>query len=81
MDISTIGIGKTLFHVDGITKDKTKNLFNNQCIIGGEDYVNLVGDSGTIWGAAFKGTTDAKNPIYISVGIASNLAKIRISFL
>jgi deoxyinosine 3'endonuclease (endonuclease V) len=67
VDLPTIGIGKTLFHVDGITKDKTKALFNSSCHEGG-DFVNLVGDSGTIWGAAFKSTKDSANPIYISTG-------------
>jgi deoxyinosine 3'endonuclease (endonuclease V) len=72
LDIPTIGIGKTLFHVDGITKDKTKSLFNSSCKDGG-DYVNLVGDSGTIWGAAFKSTKESANPIFISTGHRINL--------
>jgi len=68
LDLPTIGIGKTLLFVDGITKDKVKKLFTSECIVGGKKFINLVGDSGTIWGAAFKSTKDSKNPIYISVG-------------
>jgi deoxyinosine 3'endonuclease (endonuclease V) len=48
-DIPTIGIGKTLLHVDGITKDKVKAILSDL-----EDQsAPLVGDSGKTWGALF----------------------------
>lgn len=48
--IPTIGIGKTLFFVDGLDKKAVKTKFTENCKKGG-DSVNLVGDSGHVWGS------------------------------
>lgn len=82
--IPTIGIGKTLFHVDGIEKKSVKEKYTENCKKGG-DYVHLVGDSGHVWGSvstprrasetnlvqAFRSTDTSANPIYVSIGMFS----------
>eukprot|EP01122_Echinamoeba_exundans_P005630 TRINITY_DN15781_c0_g1_i1.p1 TRINITY_DN15781_c0_g1~~TRINITY_DN15781_c0_g1_i1.p1 ORF type:complete len:305 (+),score=24.03 TRINITY_DN15781_c0_g1_i1:22-915(+) len=65
--IPTIGVGKTLFFMDGIGIKSVKKTFAQSCRKAG-DYCKLIGDSGTVWGAAFKSTEEAMNPIFISVG-------------
>ncbi|EEY64366.1 uncharacterized protein PITG_02949 [Phytophthora infestans T30-4] len=57
-NISTIGVGKTFLHVDGLTKPDVKALMAKAR----EDGSDLV------WGAALCGTTGVKNPVYVSVG-------------
>nr|CCA17634.1 conserved hypothetical protein [Albugo laibachii Nc14] len=63
LEIPTIGVAKSFFHVDGLTKTRVIQRMRKQ----GEDVFLLQGDSGRTWGAAccFKNTT---NPIYVSVG-------------
>jgi len=65
--IPTIGIGKTYFFVDGIDLKSIKQNFKEKCIKAGDAFL-LTGDSGRIWGAAFKSTDSATNPVYVSVG-------------
>lgn len=65
-DIPTIGCGKTVFAVDGITAFGVKNLSKTLRAAG--DVINLVGNSGKIWGCALKATEESVNPIIISVG-------------
>jgi endonuclease V len=48
--IPTIGVGKTLFFVDGIGIKSVKKTFGESCRKAG-DYCKLIGDSGTVWGA------------------------------
>lgn len=66
-DIATVGVGKTFLHVDGLTKPYVRDLMakvhkeNQKC-------VKLVGQSGSVWGAALCTTGCVKNPIYVSVG-------------
>lgn len=69
-DIPTVGVAKTLFHVDGIEKhaDEIKN-----CLKSSGDSFPLEGDSGTIWGMALRSTQQSHNPIYISVGHKTGL--------
>lgn len=48
--IATIGVGKTLFYMDGLGTAGVKKEFQKRCQAAG-DYYKLVGDSGTVWGA------------------------------
>ena len=66
-DLPCIGVGKTVFAVDGITQFGVKELCEKELRKGG-DLVELVGTSGKVWGAALRSTNDSKNPIIISVG-------------
>lgn len=66
--IPTVGVAKTLFHVDGIQRDsqhadQIKNLLKTS-----GDSFPLQGSSGTIWGKALRSTDRSCNPIYVSVG-------------
>ena len=66
VDIPTIGCGKTVFAVDGITVASVKKLSKN--LISAGDKIDLIGKSGKIWGCALKATEDSINPIIISIG-------------
>lgn len=66
-DIPSIGVSKTVFAVDGLTKKGVADLAQESLKKGG-DIVKLVGDSGKVWGAALRATDDAKNPLIVSVG-------------
>jgi deoxyinosine 3'endonuclease (endonuclease V) len=64
LNVPTIGIGKSLYEIDGLTTIKVK-----QCLReGSSSSLLLCGNSGTVWGAAFQATPNISNPIYISVG-------------
>lgn len=65
-DVPTIGCGKTVFSVDGITKKNVREITDK--FTKGGDYKKLVGKSGAIWGAALRSTDDSKIPMIISVG-------------
>lgn len=65
-DIPTIGCGKTVFAVDGITKKNVREI-TDKFTKGGE-YKKLIGKSGAVWGAALRSTDDSKVPMIISVG-------------
>ena len=67
-DLPTIGVGKTVHHVDGISRDLVRAESEARCAARG-DAVDLVGASGRVWGAALR-TTDAQpfKPILVSVG-------------
>jgi len=54
--VPTVGVGKSLHHVDGLTKDRVRALAEAKCSTIG-DHVALVGDSGRVWGAALRTTT------------------------
>ena len=67
MDLPSVGVGKNVFAVDGITQLGV----NEQCekaLLKGGDKLELVGDSGRKWGIAYRSTNESKNPIIISVG-------------
>ena len=72
-DIPTIGVGKTVFYIDGIKKDTVKDLSELHLKKAG-DLVELKGDSGKVWGAALRSTDDSTNPVIISVGHRVTLA-------
>ncbi|CCI40540.1 unnamed protein product [Albugo candida] len=63
LQIPTIGVAKSFFHVDGLTKATVVERMRKQR----KNILFLKGDSGRIWGAAccFKSAT---NPVYVSVG-------------
>ncbi len=67
MDIPTVGVGKNVFAVDGISQPSVKELCEKTLLKGG-DQVALVGDSGKEWGIAYRSTSESKNPIIISIG-------------
>ncbi|CAI0565731.1 unnamed protein product [Linum tenue] len=66
-DLPTIGIGKNLHHVDGLTLSGVRQLLqaeeNND-----RDYITLSGYSGCTWGVAMRSSAGAMKPIFISVG-------------
>ncbi|CAK7354388.1 unnamed protein product [Dovyalis caffra] len=66
-NIPTIGIGKNLHHVDGLTQSGVRQLLQTKDN-SVEDFVALKGSSGCIWGAAMTSTKGSLKPIYISVG-------------
>ena len=64
-DVPTIGVGKTVFYIDGIRKDQVKALSEENLKKAG-DFVPLVGDSGKTWGAALRSTDQSSNPVIVS---------------
>lgn len=68
-DIPTIGIGKNLLCVDGLTREGVSEVFAKCCLKKG-DSAPLKGDSQTVWGLAFRSTDNPKSnkPIFVSVG-------------
>ncbi|XP_057799151.1 uncharacterized protein LOC131014987 [Salvia miltiorrhiza] len=72
-DLPTIGIGKNLHHVDGLTQSGARQLLEangNSC----NDIFTLIGDSGSTLGAAMRSTVGSLKPIFISVGHRISLA-------
>ena len=53
MDVPSIGVGKTVFAVDGITQKGVKEMSEQKLLKAG-DLQYLVGRSGKHWGAAFR---------------------------
>ena len=67
-DIATIGCSKTVFSVDGITKDKVKEISKNNLSKKGDSY-ELIGLSGRQWGYALKSSNkEEDDPLIISMG-------------
>ncbi|OVA19332.1 Endonuclease V [Macleaya cordata] len=66
-DLPTIGIGKNLHHVDGLTQSGVRKLLEakENCA---EDLITLTGCSGRVWGAALRSTRGSLKPVFISVG-------------
>jgi len=65
--IPTIGIAKTFFNVDGLTVKGVKKSVAERCQQGG-DFVELVGASGFVWGAAVRSHDESTNAIFVSQG-------------
>lgn len=66
-NIPTIGIGKNLHHVDGLTLSGARRLLEleeNR----DKDLITLKGNSGVIWGAAIRSTEGSSKPIFVSIG-------------
>lgn len=66
-DLPTIGIGKNLHHVDGLTLSGVKQLLEAQ-EDSAEGFITLKGCSGRIWGAAARSAGGSLKPIFISTG-------------
>ncbi|KAK4435651.1 Endonuclease V [Sesamum alatum] len=72
-DLPTIGIGKNLHHVDGLTQSRVRQVLEAN----GKprsDIFTLIGDSGSTLGAAMWTTKGSLKPIFISVGHRISLA-------
>jgi endonuclease V len=65
-NIPTIGCGKTVFSVDGITKFSVRDMSKN--LHKGGDFIYLKGKSGNIWGAALRCTDNSTDPIIVNIG-------------
>jgi len=63
LGIPTLGVGKTLYCIDGLDWRKFKGLKKKQ-----GEFDDLIGDSGKIWGRALWNTKNASNAIFISQG-------------
>ncbi|THG06188.1 hypothetical protein TEA_019773 [Camellia sinensis var. sinensis] len=72
-NLPTIGIGKNLHHVDGLSQSRVRQLLEAKGNLP-EDIITLSGDSGSIWGAAMRSTQGSFKPIFISVGHRVSLA-------
>ncbi|KAH9571483.1 hypothetical protein CY35_02G096400 [Sphagnum magellanicum] len=66
-DIPTIGVGKNLHHVDGLTNLEVRNVVAKSNLQAG-DVVPLIGSSGQVWGAALHSHEGCQKPIFISIG-------------
>ncbi|KAK4389070.1 Endonuclease V [Sesamum angolense] len=66
-DLPTIGIGKNLHQVDGLTQSRVRRVLEAN---GNprSDIFTLIGDSGSTLGAAMRTTKGSLKPIFISVG-------------
>ncbi|PIA28445.1 hypothetical protein AQUCO_06900011v1 [Aquilegia coerulea] len=65
--LPTIGIGKNLHHVDGLTQSGVrKSLASEENFT--RDLITLIGHTGRTWGAAMRSTRGSSKPIFISVG-------------
>ncbi|KAA8521009.1 hypothetical protein F0562_011702 [Nyssa sinensis] len=73
VNLPTIGIGKNLHHVDGLTQSRVKQLLEARAKFT-EDTIILTGDSGHTLGAAMRSTLGSLKPIFISVGHRISLA-------
>ncbi|XP_073137759.1 uncharacterized protein [Henckelia pumila] len=66
-DLPTIGIGKKLHHVDGLTQSKVRQMIEAE-EDSSKDVFTLIGASGSALGAAMRSTQGSVKPIFISVG-------------
>jgi len=64
-NIPTIGVGKKLFVMDGITPEIAKSLEKK---LEPKQSVNLVGESGKVWGALFRCSEETVKGINVSIG-------------
>lgn len=63
LNIPTLGVGKTLYCIDGLDTSTYKGLKKTA-----GDYIDLVGETGKIWGRAVWNNKKASNCIFISQG-------------
>ncbi|KAK4726008.1 hypothetical protein R3W88_030925 [Solanum pinnatisectum] len=71
-DLPTVGVGKNLHHVDGLTQSTVRELL--QAADSPEHVLPLIGDSRCTWGAAMRSSQGSLKPIFISVGHRISLA-------
>ena len=69
--VPTVGVGKSLHHVDGLSRERVKALSEGLAARG--DHAELVGDSGAVWGALLRTSEPAaghtaSKPVIVSVG-------------
>jgi len=62
-----LGSQKNLLYIDGLNREDVNARCRDKLLAGG-DYLPLVGNSGTVWGAALRGTDENSNQVYVSVG-------------
>lgn len=67
IDVPTIGIGKNFLTIDGLEIDEVKDKTKIDCPKKGQ-WLKLIGESGTCWGASLATNDDSRKPIYISIG-------------
>ena len=65
--IPSIGCGKTVFAVDSLTQDKVATLASKYLHRGG-DFIELIGTSTKVWGAALRSTDRDREPLIVSQG-------------
>lgn len=68
--VPTIGVGKSLHYVDGLTRDGVRDLACRACARAG-DSAQLVGGSGAVWGAVLRTSQTSSgefSPLFVSVG-------------
>nr|XP_043628524.1 endonuclease V isoform X2 [Erigeron canadensis] len=66
-NLPTIGIGKNLHHVDGLTNSRVRELLEAEENFS-VDYIPLIGDSGNTLGGAILSSKGSFKPIFVSVG-------------
>ncbi|CAI8605844.1 unnamed protein product [Vicia faba] len=66
-NLPTIGIGKSLHHVDGLHHSRVRKLLEAE-ENSSKDFIPLVGCSGQTWGVAMRSSQSSIKPIYISIG-------------
>jgi len=66
-DIPSVGVGKTVFAVDGLTQDSVKSLCERYLSKAG-DVIELIGKSGKVWGAALRITEREMEAVIVSQG-------------
>ncbi|XP_020109750.1 endonuclease V isoform X2 [Ananas comosus] len=66
-NLPTIGIGKNLHHVDGLSQSEVRRRLetSENC---DKELIPLIGESRKVWGMAMRSTPGSSKPIYISVG-------------
>lgn len=67
VDVPTIGVSKTVFYIDGITKHNVEKMAAERLREAG-DTADIVGESGKTWGTALKPVSTAKDPLIVSQG-------------
>jgi endonuclease V len=71
--VPTIGVAKTFYAFDGLRPEDVVATAR-ACNTEPGQWVPLVGDSGTVLGAALRPTADATDPVFVSVGHRVSLA-------
>ncbi|XP_074571556.1 uncharacterized protein LOC141828095 isoform X1 [Curcuma longa] len=66
-NLPTIGIGKNLHHVDGLTQSEVRRCFKDSGTCD-KDPIPLIGKSGKTWGMAMHSSHSSSKPIYVSIG-------------
>lgn len=63
LNLPTLGVGKKLYCIDGLSTDVFKGLKKNY-----GEYIDLIGTSGKLWGRALWNSKNASNCLFISQG-------------